>query len=103
LSSAEWSEFPAEIALRLLGRTIGTVGTEGPVEFAKLEALAEALDAAVAAGATRFRRTLAGAMVSLRKNCIVVDQAPARRSSQRGSARRKPSPDLVHSKPDSTP
>jgi tRNA(Ile)-lysidine synthase len=83
LSSTEWSEFPAEIALRLLGRVIGTIGTEGPVEFGKLEALSEALRAALAAGAPRFRRTLAGAMVSLQKSCIVIDEAPPRRSRPR--------------------
>jgi tRNA(Ile)-lysidine synthase len=79
-SSAEWSAFPGEIALRLLGRAIGTIGTEGPVEFGKLETMSEALRAALAAGAPRFRRTLAGAMVSLQRNCIVIDPAPARRS-----------------------
>jgi tRNA(Ile)-lysidine synthase len=99
LNSADWSEFPAEIALRLLGRAIGTIGTEGPVEFGKLEALSEALDAAVAGGVPRFRRTLAGAMVSLQKNCIVIDQAPARRSTpRRGNRPRKPRPDVPHSK-----
>ena len=93
LNSADWREFPAEIALRLLGRAIGTIGTEGPVEFGKLEALGEALDAAVAGGVPRFRRTLAGAMVSLQKNCIVIDQAPARRSGPRhGNVPRKPRP-----------
>ncbi len=79
---ADWNDIPAEIGLRLLGRAIGAVGTEGPVEFGKLEALSEALGAAVAAGVPRFRRTLAGAMVSLQKNCIVVEQAPARRSGR---------------------
>jgi tRNA(Ile)-lysidine synthase len=99
LSSADWREFPAEIALRLLGRAIGVIGTEGPVEFGKLEALGEALDAAVAGGVARFRRTLAGAMVSLQKNCIVIDQAPVRRSKRRqGDLRRKPGPDFSHSK-----
>ena len=93
LNSADWREFPAEIALRLLGRAIGTIGTEGPVEFGKLEALGEALEAAVAGGLPRFRRTLAGAMVSLQKNCIVIDQAPARRSGPRhGNVPRKPRP-----------
>ena len=93
LNSADWREFPAEIALRLLGRAIGTIGTEGPVEFGKLEALGEALEAAVAGGLPRFRRTLAGAMVSLQKNCIVIDQAPARRSGRRhGNVPRKPRP-----------
>jgi len=99
VSSADWSEFPAEIALQLLGRMIGTIGTEGPVEFGKLEALGEALNAAVAGDVPRFRRTLAGAMVSLQKNCIVIDQAPARRSRRRhGDLRRKPGPDFTHSK-----
>lgn len=100
VNSADWSEFPAEIALRLLGRAIGTIGTEGPVEFGKLEALSEALGAALAGGAPRFRRTLAGAMVSLHKDCIVIDQAPERRSRpQPGSRRRKPGPDRPHGKP----
>jgi tRNA(Ile)-lysidine synthase len=95
LSSADWSEFPPEIALRLLGRAIGTIGTEGPVEFGKLEALSEALKTALAEGAPRFRRTLAGAMVSLQKNCIVIDQAPARRSRPRqGDVPRKLGPDF---------
>jgi tRNA(Ile)-lysidine synthase len=99
LSSADWSEFPAEIALRLLGRAIGVIGTEGPVEFGKLEALAEALDAAVAGGVLRFRRTLAGAMISLQKSCIVIDQAPVRRSKRRqGDLRRRPGPDFPHGK-----
>jgi tRNA(Ile)-lysidine synthase len=95
LSGAEWSELPVEIALRLLGRAIHTIGTEGPVEFGKLEVMNEALRAALARGALRFRRTLAGAMVSLQSNCIVIDQAPARRS-RRGHAEppRKPRPDF---------
>jgi tRNA(Ile)-lysidine synthase len=100
LSTTVWGEFPAEIALRLLGRAVGTIGTEGPVEFAKLEALSEALGAALAAGAPRFRRTLAGAMVSLQNDCIIIDQAPARRSRPGdGDRRRKSGPDVPHSKP----
>ena len=79
LDSADWQEIPAEIALRLLGRAIGTIGNEGPVEFGKLEALSNALGSALAGETPRFRRTLAGAMVSLRENCIVIEQAPARR------------------------
>jgi tRNA(Ile)-lysidine synthase len=78
-NSADWCRLPEEIALRLLGRAIAAIGNEGPAEFGKLEALSEALSAAVAGDATRFRRTLAGAMVSLQKDCIVVDRAPARR------------------------
>ena len=41
------------------------VGDEGPVELGKLEALKAALDAAQNAGTARFRRTLAGALVTL--------------------------------------
>jgi len=79
LDSADWSNIPAEVALRLLGRAIGTIGNEGPVVFGKLEALSDALGAALAGGTPRFCRTLAGAMVSLQENCIVIEQAPARR------------------------
>jgi tRNA(Ile)-lysidine synthase len=79
LPVSDWRAFPEEIALRLLGRAIGAIGTEGPVEFGKLEALCDALNAALAGAATRFRRTLAGAMVSLQKDYIIIDQAPARR------------------------
>jgi tRNA(Ile)-lysidine synthase len=82
VSIADWRAFPDEIALRLLARMIAAVGSEGPVELGKLEALHEALSAALAAGATQFRRTLAGAMVSLQKQRIVVDQAPARRGAR---------------------
>jgi tRNA(Ile)-lysidine synthase len=81
---ADWRALPDEIALRLLGRTVGTIGAEGPVELGKLEALHDALKAALEGGATRFRRTLAGAMVSLQRNCIVIDRAPARRGKAGG-------------------
>src|SRR5262249_49567302 len=73
LDRADWREIPAEIALRLLGRAIGTIGNEGPVEFGKLEALSDALGAALAEKTPRFRRTLAGAMVSVCDNCIIIE------------------------------
>jgi tRNA(Ile)-lysidine synthase len=72
----DFAAFPAEVALRLLGRAIAWVGDEGPVELGKLEALA----AAMAAGRPgRFRRTLAGAAVSLADGRIAVERAPPRR------------------------
>jgi tRNA(Ile)-lysidine synthase len=83
LGRSDWGEIPAEIALRLLGRAIGTIGNEGPVELGKLEALSDALEAALAEDTPRFCRTLAGAMVSLQKNCIVIERAPARRYRSR--------------------
>jgi tRNA(Ile)-lysidine synthase len=68
-----------EIALRLLGRAVTKLGDEGPVELAKLEALKSALESAQKAGGRRFRRSLAGAVVTLAGGKIVVVRAPPRR------------------------
>ena len=73
-----YARLPAEIRLRLLGRAVGATGDEGPVELAKLEALADALDSAWKSGTARFRRSLAGATVSLKGPRIVVERAPPR-------------------------
>jgi tRNA(Ile)-lysidine synthase len=74
-----FARLPDEIALRLLGRAIAQLGNEGPVELAKLERLKAALEAALNVGAARFRRSLAGALVTLVGAKIVVERAPARR------------------------
>jgi tRNA(Ile)-lysidine synthase len=76
LDAEKFFALPAEIALRLLGRAIACVGDEGPVELAKLEALHAALGPA----GTGLRRTLAGALVSLSTQAVVVERAPQRRS-----------------------
>jgi tRNA(Ile)-lysidine synthase len=73
------AELPAEVALRLLGRAIAHTGNEGPVELGKLEALYESL--AAAAISARFRRTLAGAVVTRSGGRLTVEQAPPRRSA----------------------
>jgi tRNA(Ile)-lysidine synthase len=73
------ARLPDEIALRLLGRAIAKVGSEGPVELAKLEALKAALDTSQKSGNARFRRSLAGAIVTLAGPRIVVERAPPRR------------------------
>lgn len=86
LAASDWGELPGEIALRLLGRAIGRVGDEGPVELGKLETLHDALTAAFAGGAVQFRRTLAGAMVSLQKGAIVIERAPPRQRRSAGRA-----------------
>jgi tRNA(Ile)-lysidine synthase len=92
-----YSRLPAEIALRLLGRAVAKTGNEGPVELAKLEALKGALDAALKAGQmtgkARFRRSLAGAMVTVVLPKIMVERAPPRRqvfltTHRRGQAKR---------------
>ena len=84
LNAAGVGQLPDEIALRLLGRAIATVGIEGPVELAKLETLKAALDAAKFAGRP-FRRSLAGAIVTLTGDKfggkITVERAPARRKT----------------------
>jgi tRNA(Ile)-lysidine synthase len=88
-----YARLPAEIALRLLGRAVAKVGSEGPVELGKLEALKAALDAAQKAGNSRFRRSLAGALVTLAADKISVETAPPRRAKSlttqpRGRAKR---------------
>ncbi|HVX92321.1 MAG TPA: tRNA lysidine(34) synthetase TilS [Xanthobacteraceae bacterium] len=75
---------PTEVALRMLGRAIARVGDEGPVELGKLETLFDGLRAALgsgsaAGGAARFRRTLAGAVVTLGGERMTVERAPPRR------------------------
>jgi tRNA(Ile)-lysidine synthase len=90
--AAGFSRLPAETALRLLGRAVAEAGDEGPVELSKLESLNAGLKSAQNAHPVRFRRTLAGALVTLDKSRIVVERAPARRgraltTAGRGKAR----------------
>ena len=74
-----FQHLPVEIGLRLLGQAISEVGDEGPVELGKLEALFGALRPT-----GTLRRTLAGAMISLKPAEIVIERAPARRARQGG-------------------
>jgi len=85
LSVPRFAGLPAEIALRLLGRAIVRVGNEGPVELGKLEALYAGL--AASPDAVRFRRTLAGAVITRSGDRLTVERAPARR---RGGAPNRP-------------
>ena len=75
--TARFASLPAEVALRLLGRAVAWAGSEGPVELAKLESLYGVLRQS----ATPLRRTLAGALIALDSDWIVVERAPARRFS----------------------
>ena len=83
--AGSYAELPAEVALRLLGRAVASVGDEGPVELGKLEALYAAL--AASSGAVRFRRTLAGASVTRNGDRLIVERAPPRR---RAAASKRP-------------
>ena len=76
-------DVPAEIALRLIGRAASEVGDEGPVELGKLESLCESLADALDRSSPRFRQTLAGAMVSLQRDRLIVERAPPRRKRSR--------------------
>jgi tRNA(Ile)-lysidine synthase len=78
--AVQFGRLPAEVTLRLLGRAIAGVGNEGSVELAKLEALhAELIDSlAASSGSTRFRRTLAGAVVTRFGDRLWIERAPAR-------------------------
>ena len=75
-------DLPAEVALRLLGRAIAEVGQEGTLELGKLEGLFDALNGRNQSGPERFRRTLAGAVVTLAGGRLAVERAPARRRRQ---------------------
>jgi tRNA(Ile)-lysidine synthase len=76
-ATPQFNDLPAEVALRLLGRAIAHVGDEGRVELGKLESLYYALRESRAP----LRRTLAGALVTLGRDRLTVERAPARRGS----------------------
>lgn len=78
IEARRFADLPDEIALRLLGRAVTQAGDEGPVELGKLEALKCAIDSAQTAGERRFRRTLAGAVVTLADRQLIVERAPPR-------------------------
>jgi tRNA(Ile)-lysidine synthase len=86
-----YRELPPEIGLRLLGRAISWVGDEGTVELAKLESLFEAMLINWSGERATFRRTLAGAMVTLSDNRLTVERAPPRRIIRKlRKSKRKP-------------
>lgn len=73
-----FATLPDEVALRLLARAIGSLATEGQPQLARLEALLAAIRTTTAG--SRFRQTLAGAMISTSDDLIVIGRAPPRRS-----------------------
>jgi tRNA(Ile)-lysidine synthase len=89
LGANAYSKLSPEVGLRLLGRAVAHVGNEGPVELGKLEALHQALAAALTQ-AVRIRRTLAGALVTLSGGRLTVERAPPRRfGAKTGASGRK--------------
>ncbi|MFT4276169.1 MAG: tRNA lysidine(34) synthetase TilS [Rhodopseudomonas sp.] len=83
VDAVAFSGLPAEIRIRLLVRSLTQQGYEGPPELGKVEALASALQLAMTSAATagkiRLRQTLAGAVVTLTKDRLVIAPAPPRR------------------------
>jgi len=99
VDAVAFGDLSEEIQLRMLDRLIGWTGNEGPVELGKLEVLCAALeepliDALMAPKPGPFRRTLAGAMVTLSGTKLTVERAPPRRTGvkKRRSARKSYSP-----------
>ena len=83
-----FAAMPEEIRLRLLMRAIDRFGYEGPAELGKAEALLAQLDRKLAeepampsAKRSQFalKKTLAGALVSVRRGRIRIEPAPPRR------------------------
>ncbi len=88
-----FSALPVEIAIRVLGWTIRKAGS-GRVELGKLEAFYEAMRESLVAYAlspsaepvlkfAKFRRTLAGALVTVARDKITVEPAPPRKAGLR--------------------
>jgi tRNA(Ile)-lysidine synthase len=99
LDAEKFARLPAEVALRLLGRAIARIGDEGPVELGKLEALQETFNAALrsrgrATQPVRLRRTLAGALVSLMGDRLLIERAPPRAATRARSRKTLTTPKL---------
>lgn len=90
LEAQSFMRLPAEVALRLMGRAVALTGDEGPVQLGKLEALCQALWEISAArprlAPLRLRRTLAGALITLAGEKLIIEQAPPRSLQNRGSS-----------------
>lgn len=84
-AAGAFGDLPHEVGLRLLGRAIAHVGDEGPVELGKLELVYDSLRASP----PLKRRTLAGALVSLRDEKLTVERAPPRRATAKRRIRNK--------------
>ena len=84
LDAEKFCRLPAEVALRLLGRGITQKGTEGPVQLGKLETLYESfMNAQKSSANMRWRRTLAGALVTVAGGRLTIEEAPARSLQKR--------------------
>jgi tRNA(Ile)-lysidine synthase len=96
MNAEDFCGLPDEIGLRVLERAINWTGDEGPVELGKLETLCGGLTEAFAGSrvapraSARFRRTLAGALVTLDKGGLRVERAPPRSPGRARPASKRP-------------
>jgi tRNA(Ile)-lysidine synthase len=93
----QFTDLPAEIAIRLLGEAIGSAGREEEApELAQLETLHDELREAIPPQTWNvkpgpFRRTLAGAMITLSGDKLLIERAPPRRTGAKtGTSAPKP-------------
>jgi tRNA(Ile)-lysidine synthase len=88
LDAGKFIRLPAEVAIRLLARGIMHATGETPLRLGRLEALYEALAASKTARSRpqRIRRTLAGALVTLAGDRLMIDRAPPRSGPVRTAA-----------------
>lgn len=85
LDSGPFFALSEEIGLRLLVRALTSKASEGVVELGKAERLHAAIVAAQGEAA-RLRRTLAGAVVTLKQGYISIAKAPPRQVGGEGLA-----------------
>jgi tRNA(Ile)-lysidine synthase len=80
LDADKFIRLPAEVALRVLGRAIIYAAGESPLRLGRLEALYDLLAESSCRGRPQqpVRRTLAGALVTLKGDRLIVERAPAR-------------------------
>ena len=80
-----FAEFPDEIRLRLLQKSIAATSTEGHADLGQTETLLAAVDAAPKPGknGVRLRQTLGGALVTLTATRLLIAPAPPRRSTRK--------------------
>jgi tRNA(Ile)-lysidine synthase len=80
LDAEKFIGLPAEVALRLLGRAIIYAAGESALRLGRLEALYDLLAESNVRGLPqqRVRRTLAGALITLKGGWLTIERAPAR-------------------------
>ena len=80
LDAEKFIRLPAEVALRVLGRAIVHAAGELPLRLGRLEALYDTLVPSSAARLrhNRVRRTLAGALITLKGGRLTIERAPPR-------------------------